>query len=199
MTSKFEHSQRDSLHNCADERLIFSYAKGEMRAFDVLYSRHKQPLFNYLRRQSHNDVISEELSHDVWLAVIKQATLFEVKASFKTWLYTIAHNRLVDYWRKAAVSNQVLFDDLTAQQNALNVDSNLEFSIQDRSLELLEIEQLLSVLTVLSTEQMTALLLKIEGFSQAEIAEITQVKQETVKSRLRYATKRLRLSMEAAK
>lgn len=175
-----------------DEALLFAYAQGDKSAFEILYSRHKKGLFNHIRRQCSNVSIAEELSHDVWLAVIKQASTFEPKALFKTWLYRIAHNRLVDYWRKNSHSNQVLLDDLSQQQQ------NLSNHAQDRSSELMEIEELFTLLTTLPPEQTSTLLLKIEGFSHAEITQITQTKQETVKSRLRYATKHLRLTMEGS-
>ena len=195
-----------------DEALLLAYANSEIQAFELLYSRHKKPLFNYLRRQCSNISIAEELAHDVWLAVIKQANSFEAKALFKTWLYRIAHNRLVDYWRKNGHSKQVMLDDLTEKTNSQSsglhgfglhgsgsqspsLDS---LSSQDRSSEFIEIEQLLNAVTTLSADQTNAVLLKIEGFTHAEIAQITRSKQETVKSRLRYATKHLRLSMEAS-
>ena len=180
-----------------DETLLFAYAGGEMPAFELLYSRHKKALFNHLRRQCSNASIAEELAHDVWLAVIKQASSFEPKALFKTWLYRIAHNRLVDYWRKNGHSKQVLLDDLIEKTDLLSVDLGF-VSSKDRSVELIEIEQLLSALSSLSAEQTSAVLLKVEGFTCAEIAQITHSKKETVKSRLRYATKHLRLSMEAS-
>ena len=179
-----------------DEALLFAYAGGEMSAFELLYSKYKKPLFNHLRRQCGNASIAEELTHDVWLAVIKQAGSFEPKALFKTWLYRIAHNRLVDYWRKNGHSKQVLLDDLIGKTDLLSVDLGF-VSSKDRSVELIEIEQLLSALNSLSTDQTSAVLLKVEGFTHAEIAQITCSKKETVKSRLRYATKHLRLSMEA--
>lgn len=168
-----------------DEVLLRFYAQGDAAAFECLYLRHKKALFSFLRRQCSNTQIAEELSHDVWLAIIKQSNSFQADASFKTWMYRIAHNRLVDYWRKHGRSAQSLLAQI----------SQCELT-QDRSSESVEITQLLSQLEQLSDEQTTAMLLKIEGFSQAEIAQITHAKQETVKSRLRYATQRLRVAME---
>lgn len=162
-----------------------SYAKGHTAAFECLYLRHKGKLFGFLRRQCHNHAIAEELAHDAWIAVINQATNYTSTAKFTTWLFRIAHNRLVDHWRKHANADVLLIDDVIEQ---LGQDSNIERG--------LEIEELLSNLTALPTNQIEALLLKIEGFSHSEIAEITNTKQETVKSRLRYATAQLRATAE---
>ena len=176
----------------SDERLLMLFASGDTPAFDVLYQRHKSALFSFLRRQCNDIGVAEELAHDSWLAVIKQATGFQENALFKTWLYRIAHNRLVDYWRKYGRSNDALFAELSDVSRALGQNAD----VVDRSSESIELAQLLSQLDTLSDEQTTTLLLKIEGFSHAEIASITNTKQETVKSRLRYATQRLRVAME---
>jgi len=171
-----------------DHELLWAYTKGDCAAFECLYTRYKNTLLTHLLRQSGNLSIAEDLAHDVWLGVIKSAASFQPTASFKTWLYRIAHNRLVDHWRKNGHANNALCNELSQINNDL----------EDRSSELFEIEQLLKLLATLSPEQTTAMLLKIEGFSQAEIANITDSKQETVKSRLRYATQHLRLSVEAS-
>jgi len=169
----------------SDEVLIVEYAKGNVGAFEDLYRRHKTALFSFLRRQCLDAGIAEELTHDTWLAVIKQASSYQESATFKTWIYRIAHNRLVDYWRKHGRSSYVLLDEVNESINA-----------QDRSSESLELAQLFAQLKNLSDEQTTTMLLKIEGFTYAEIAKITDAKQETVKSRLRYATAHLSGSME---
>lgn len=168
-----------------DHELLLAFVKGESTAFECLYTRHKTKLLTYLFRQSGNMSIAEDLAHDVWLGVIKSAESVQATASFKTWLYRIAHNRLVDHWRKSGHANKVLLNQLKPSNDDL----------EDRSSELVEVEELLGLLSNLSAEQTNAMLLKIEGFSQAEIAKITGAKQETVKSRLRYATQHLRLSV----
>ena len=177
------HQQEPSM--VSDEALVRQYANGDALAFEKLYTRHKSGLFSFIRRQCNDVGVAEELAHDSWLAVIKQANDFQSNALFKTWIYRIAHNRLVDYWRKYGRSNHALLNELNECDAA-----------QDRSSEAIELTQLFEQLDALSDEQTTTLLLKVEGFSYAEIASITNSKQETVKSRLRYATQRLRVAME---
>ena len=172
----------------SDEMLMKAYAKGDSLAFEYLYQRNKSALFLFLRRQCENEAICEELAHDAWLAVIRQAENYATSAKFKTWLFRIAHNRLVDHWRKHGGSSKVLFEEIGDSVGATT----------DSVSQGIELQQLLENLAELSAEQTEALLLKIEGFSHAEIADITDCKKETVKSRLRYATQRLRVSMEAA-
>jgi len=177
-----------------EEALMQVYASGDARAFEELYGRHKNGVFSFLRRQCDSHEVCEELAHDTWMAVIKQAAVYQENnstAQFKTWLYRIAHNRLIDHWRKHGSDAKVLFEELS--DVVTNDQSNNQQPAVDYNLQL---EELLSSLAALSPEQTEAILLKIEGFSHAEIAEITSAKQETVKSRLRYAAKHLKLSME---
>ena len=176
-----------ALKLASDESLMSAYANGSDLAFECLYSRHKKRLFNFLRRQCDNQAICEELTHDTWLAVITCAKGYQKTANFTTWLFRIAHNRLVDHWRKHGNSATVLFEELCEK---------IEYANEHIS-EGLEIEDLAKNLEGLAAEQLEALLLKIEGFSHAEIADITDAKQETVKSRLRYANKHLRIVMES--
>ena len=165
-----------------DGALMEAYAKGQVVAFECLYLRHKVKVFNFLRRQCDIESIAEELTHDTWIAVINQAGRYQKQAKFTTWLFRIAHNRLVDHWRKQNGSPQLLKTEI------------LDQIADDRCANVLspEMDELLKNLEVLSEHQLEALLLKIEGFSHQEIAHITGAKQETVKSRLRYASKYLR-------
>lgn len=170
----------------SDEALIALYAKGQADAFECLYLRNKKKVFSFLRRQCNNSAIAEELAHDTWLAIINQASHYKKQAKFTTWVFKIAHNRLVDYWRKHGSATRSLVEEIK-EQHATSIDTTSEG---------LEIDNLLNKLEGLPDDQLAALLLKIEGFSHTEIAEITCTKKETVKSRLRYATNSLRASME---
>jgi len=170
----------------SDIALIKAYAKGSDAAFETLYLRHKSKLFRFIVRQSHSRELAEEIAHYTWIAVIKQAASYRPKANFSTWLFRIAHNKLIDHWRKSGASTTSLVDELTEQ---LATPGN-------PAIEQLELTDLLESLKRLSADQRTALLLKIEGFSQLEIAHVTNSRQETVKSRLRYAKRHLKNSME---
>ena len=174
--------------NKSDEALIKAYAGGRVAAFEYLYLRYRKRLFSFLRRQCHCDAISEELAHDAWLAVIRRAGEFDPRAHFRTWLFRIAHNRLVDYWRKHGSSRELLTQEIF----------DLAADDPDPTPGQIEIREIIQSLEILSAEQLETMLLKIEGFSYAEIAEITDTGTETVKSRLRYATRHMKLALEVS-
>src|SRR5512138_1572570 len=81
----------------ADETLMLAYRDGDAGAFDRLYARHKGPVYRYLRRHAQDQ--ADELAQDVWIRVIHAREGYDVRAKFTTWLYTIAHNRLMDHFR----------------------------------------------------------------------------------------------------
>src|SRR5258705_7391784 len=84
----------------ADEELMAAYRDGNAAAFDALYERHRGPLFRYVLRGVKLRAVAEELYQEIWIRVIEARRRYSPTARFTTWLYTIAHNRLVDHWRR---------------------------------------------------------------------------------------------------
>ena len=86
--------------DATDERLMLAWVAGDAAAFPRLYERHRGPLYRFLARQLHgNGALADELFQDVWQRVISARASWKPEATFKTWLYRIAHNRLADHWR----------------------------------------------------------------------------------------------------
>ena len=85
----------------SDEALMLRYAAGDIAAFDTLYGRHEMGVWRYLLRSVRVQAVADDLLQDVWFAVARSAGSYEVRARFKTWLFTLAHNRLVDHFRSA--------------------------------------------------------------------------------------------------
>jgi RNA polymerase sigma-70 factor (ECF subfamily) len=113
-------------------------------------------------------------------------------AKFTTWLYRIAHNRIVDYYRHSAKGLPVSYDDENlSEEQLLNLDNRYA---PDQIVEAIEeSERLLTAITNLQEAQREVALLHLEmGFNVSEIANITQINPETAKSRLRYAMKKIR-------
>ena len=79
---------------------MLRYRAGDAGAFEALYRRHRAPLYRYLRRQCASNAIADELFQDVWMRLIAARGRYRVEAKFTTYLYRIAHNRLVDHYRQ---------------------------------------------------------------------------------------------------
>ena len=95
----------------SDEALMLSYAAGNGAAFDTLYTRHKGGVYRYLLRHCGNAGIADELFQDVWMNAIRARDRYVPTAKFTTWLYTLAHHRLVDHWRASGQAKFASIDD----------------------------------------------------------------------------------------
>lgn len=195
------------VENITDEQLIHSYQKGEAEAFNVLYARYKNAIYHYFFRQVHTGSIADELHQDVWLNIIKSASSFNQQSSFKTWLYKIAHNRLIDHYRQSSRQPLHLVQSVvTAQGNTTEemteTDKQIETANNQSSGpdETLQEQQasnaLLQGINALPEEQKEVFLLhEKSALTLQEIALITESSFESTKSRLRYAVKKLRQHM----
>lgn len=172
-----------------DEQLMQLYALGDMAAFTLLYNRHKGGLYRYFIRQVRDKSLAEDLYQDVWNKVIDSAKTYQPSAKFTTWLYTLAHRKMIDQVRHLNVVDRVI----------IGVDSQDSAEITVSGEQCVDIEQtrnaeaLKSCLTKLPQMQLDTFMLKEEaGLSGNDIALVLGASLEATKSRLRYAYQSLR-------
>ncbi len=181
----------------SDETLMLRFAGGDLAAFDTLYHRNELAVWRFVFRSVKVQAVADDLLQDVWFAVARNARSYEVKAKFKTWLFTLARNRLVDYLRTAKnhAPLDMNDDDERSLLNTLAADSGFGPLRQLQSRE--QGSALIAAVEQLPDEQREAFLLQAEGdLSVQEIAEATGVNFETAKSRLRYARASLRQQLQ---
>src|SRR5277367_3288977 len=80
----------------SDEELMARYGRGDAAAFESLYRRHEMRVWRYLERNVRNQATADELMQEVWFAVARDAKRYTPTAKFTTWLFTIAHHRMID-------------------------------------------------------------------------------------------------------
>jgi len=174
--------------DASDEMLMLAWAAGDVAAFEMLYGRHRTPLYRFLLRQTRNPALADEFFQDVWQRVIAARAGWKPEAAFRTWLYRIAHNRLADHWR-AQQYRPAAPEDADERAAAVPDPSDPERELS----EFEQRRQLQLAVEALPEEQREVVLLRLEHeLSLEEIGEITGVGRETVKSRLRYAMDKLR-------
>jgi RNA polymerase sigma-70 factor (ECF subfamily) len=177
-----------------DEELMSAYGAGDAAAFDVLYARHRGGVFRYLRRHTGNAALAEELYQDVWVKLIDARGRYEPQGKFATWLYTIAHNRLMDHFRAAGRVSFATADD--PEDDPLDDVPAPDPRPEDVIARKQDAQRLLAALDALPAAQREAFVLQQEGeLSVEEIAQVTGVTRETAKSRLRYALAKLRATL----
>ena len=177
----------------SDEALIRRYARGEAAAFEVLYRRHELRVWRYLQRNLRDAATADELMQEVWFAVARDAARYVPSARFTTWLFSIAHNRMIDSIRarRRHVSLESLGHESAEVARQLTADPSA--SPVAAAVARDEAAALIRAVEELPREQREAFLLQVEGGLEIEeIARITGSSFETTKSRLRYARTKLR-------
>jgi len=164
---------------------MLAYRQGDAGAFEALYARHKGPLYRFVLRSVKERALAEELYQEIWMRVIEARGRYSVQAKFTTWLYTIAHHRLTDHWRKRGLQ-------LVAADDA-DPPAPRGYEPEPRAQGRQELQRLAAALAALPELQRETFLLHEEaGMTLAAIAAATGATEEAAKSRLRYALAKLR-------
>jgi RNA polymerase sigma-70 factor (ECF subfamily) len=182
-----------------DEDCMSRYQKGDAQAFRILYLRYRQKLHRYVLRLAARPSEAEEVFQEVWVAVIRGREGYEPMAPFAAWLFSIAHRRAADRWRTLARhapdwrSHPETDEPDLLGQHLEAIHATPERYVHNDALG----KALLAAVQELPLPQREAFLMKAEGgLSLEDIAFATGVSRETVKSRLRYAQRRLREALE---
>lgn len=172
------------------------FGNGDADAFRVLYQRHRDKLYRYALRLAASSAEADEIFQDVWLAVIHGRVRYRPTAKFVTYLFAIAHRRMVDTLRR-----QGRWREEAAAAEEIDRIADAAFrQPQEMALRAEHRDALNVAIARLPLVQREAFLMQAEsGMSLEEIAEATQTGRETVKSRLRYAYIRLRRELEASR
>ncbi|HKB83723.1 MAG TPA: RNA polymerase sigma factor [Burkholderiales bacterium] len=178
-----------------DEQLMLRYRDGDAAAFEQLYGRHRGGVFRYVLRQVGLRSAAEEVFQEIWVNIVSSRARYRVEARFATFLYHVAHNCVVDYFRRKTPLHLISLDDDGDEVNQVAGPA------RDQPERAVAIRQsaakLLNALALLPPEQREVFLLHEEGgLSLEEIATVTGTGRETAKSRLRYALAKLREGIE---
>ncbi len=177
----------------SDEQLMLRFQAGDVGAFEDLVRRHRSPVYSFLVRLTGDRSRAEDLCQETFLRAVRAAERWEPRALFRTWLYAVARNQAFDDARRQAFRRADPLDEATraAQPSeAPGPDRAAEAALLRPKLE--------AALAALPPEQREVFLLREHaGLRFHEIAEVTGVPENTVKSRMRYALEALRVSLEA--
>ena len=183
---------------------MLAFRAGDARAFEALVRRHRGPVFHFILRFTGQRARSEDLLQETWLKVVRSAREYEPRARFTTWLYTIARNLCVDSARKESHRQA---ESLEAPAGAQGAEGGRPLgealpdggASPERGAHAARLRPLLErALAELPEEQREVFVLReYSGIAFKEIAEVTGVPENTVKSRMRYALEGLRRRLAA--
>ncbi len=166
------------------------FAGGDDSSFLLLFERYKDRIYRYVKRMCAGDSAPvEELFQDIWEKLIRHRDRFDEHRKFAPYIFSIAHNRLVDHFRSTAMASFEQYRDDAAPPDPVPVEKQV-FSRE-------QVERFRQVFDTLSAPQREIFVLREEtSMTLSEIAEAVGVKPETAKSRLRFALLNLRKGME---
>ena len=173
----------------SDAALLRRYRQGDAEAFARLYERHRLGLFRFLLGLCGEHALAEEVFQETWLSLIRSDSQQREAVLFKTWLYQIGRNRLIDHWRKTG-RKQALQEAYDEQQHGA---ADPAPGPEQQCLLSSDQQRLQAALADLPEEQREVFWLRARADRELhEIAALTRSPAETVTSRLRYALQKLR-------
>jgi RNA polymerase sigma-70 factor, ECF subfamily len=184
--------------DASDEALLRSFSQGNAAAFRTLVTRHKTPLFNFALRHLRSQTAAEDIVQDAFVRMVQSAGDFKHESKFTTWAYAIVRNLCIDQLRKNALRKHPSLDQKTREEGPSlgeqlpDPRTDVERAVVSTELRAV----LLTAVDALPLEQREVFMMReISNLPFQEIAEITGVSENTVKSRMRYALERLQESL----
>jgi RNA polymerase sigma-70 factor (ECF subfamily) len=185
----------------SDEALMIRFQSGERTAFTQLVRRHQVGLYNFALRQLRVQSLAEDVVQEAFVRVVQNALDFKHEARFSTWVYTITRNLCIDHLRKRALRKHPSLDEAkrgdegegpTLGEQTADTRANVERQVTGVELK----ERIAIAVDELPDDQREVFLLReMSNLPFKEIAEITGVPENTVKSRMRYALERLQSAL----
>ena len=171
-----------------DEALMQAISKGEKRAFDELYARYSKPLLTYFIRMLWKDrEKAEDFVHDLFAKIIQKPEYFDPTRAFKTWMYSVANNMCKNEYKKQEVRKNTS-NGIENHYSVNDPSVNVLGEVQDKQFK----EVFTQRMSELDEKHSEAFHLRhVEGLSIKEIAEVLELNEGTVKSRVFYAIKYL--------
>ena len=178
--------------NNTDEELVVFLSKGKQRAFDELYARYSSNmLYFFMQKLKRDKEKAEDFTHDLFSKLIKRPESFDSSRNFKTWFYSVANNMVKNEYKRMEVRSNT--------HNGLNEDFGIE-SREEGSLDKVHWQDFSSKLSFVLSEiedkhSEVFELRHLQEMQIKEIAEVLNISDGTVKSRLYHAHKKIAAKM----
>lgn len=184
----------------SDEELVKKFISGDTRCIDLLIDRHHQRIYSFIFLMVHQRDLAEDILQDVFVKVIHslRSGKYAENGRFTSWVMRIAHNLVIDYFRKQ--KNQQMISNDQYSYDIFNHTRFSEYTIEDKIVYEQLLSEVASLVEMLPDSQKEVIKLRhYFGLSFKEIAEETNVSINTALGRMRYALINIRKMMEERK
>lgn len=181
----------------SDYELLTKFVKGDQSCFEKLIQRHKNKVFAYISLYIRDQALVEDIFQDTFLKVIQsvKSGRYSDNGKFLSWVMRIAHNLIIDHFRRLKQMNTISNDDY--ESDIFNSKQFAGENIEDVMVKKQIHQDVRKMISNLPDDQKEVVILRhYAGLSFKEIADITQVSINTALGRMRYALINLRKLME---
>jgi RNA polymerase sigma-70 factor (ECF subfamily) len=186
-----------SKNQLSDQELVMQFVSGDQTAVEHLIKRHKRRVFTYIKLVVKDSQLAEDIFQDTFVKVIKslQKGKYQEKGIFVSWVIRIAHNLIIDYFRKS--KHLPTYNGIENDTDVFNSKKFSEETIEQTIIREQIAQDIRNLLCELPEEQREVILLRHYGdLSFKEIAEQTEVSINTALGRMRYGLINLRRLIE---
>lgn len=179
-----------------DHELIEKFVSGDQSSVEILILRHKNKVFGYISMYIRDQALAEDIFQDTFLKVIQslKAGRYQDNGRFISWVMRIAHNLIIDHFRREKQMNVISNDDY--ESDIFNSKKLCEANVEDVIVKRQVIKDVRRLIQMLPEDQREVVILRhYTGLSFKEIADITNVSINTALGRMRYALINIRKMM----
>ena len=180
------------LNKKSDQQLVQAYVKGEERAIQVLLERYKTKIYTSIYHQVKDQYLAEDIFQETFIKVINtlKAGRYNDEGKFLPWVMRIAHNMVIDHFRREKRAPNIVNND------GFDIFEVLQFSDDSVETKMLKTQRdidLKKIIQLLPDDQKEVLIMRLFcDMSFKDIADITEVSINTALGRMRYALNNLR-------
>jgi RNA polymerase sigma-70 factor (ECF subfamily) len=180
-----------------DHELVKRFIDGEQSSFEILISRHKDKVYTYILLMLKNEHLAHDIFQETFIKVVKSlhAGKYQENGKFISWVVRIAHNLIIDHFRKEKQMKTYSNDEY--ETDIFNSSKFSDNTVEDDIIHDQIMSDVRQLVDFLPDEQKEVILLRhFMGLSFKEIADQTNVSINTALGRMRYALINLRKLIE---
>lgn len=170
------------MKHLTDEELMLQIANGKLEVLSFLFDRYHLRIYNFFNKMVQNRMVSEDLTQDVFLKIIKYRTSYN-HGNFAAWIFTIARNIFSSYYQKTKKERSQLIDD-----DKLQDDETLASESNEEELDYLQ----KALLQLSNSDRELIVMHRFQEIKYEQIAQIIGSNENAVKVKVHRALKKLK-------
>jgi RNA polymerase sigma-70 factor, ECF subfamily len=176
----------------ADDPLVTGLRAGDAAAFDLAFERYRARIYSFLLRLTRDATLAGDLNQEVWLRLASHARGLQSNTALAPWLFTVARNLFVSHRRWALLDRDRLAE-LGLWRSRVEIPTPLDKAVVAEVHGLLE----RAIAALPAAQRELILLISVEGFSIDAVANMLDVRQETLRKRLSRARAAIKKALES--